>query len=801
MTNKKFINLKLITLITLFIFISNFCLSNDNIITNDQKKLIIDEQLQLAEGLAIRGYYKQAINEYKDIIKRFPNSALIQEAWAQLAYVQAKDGKNKEAINSYNIFLKNYPLSSIYTAVKINYARLLGSLKEKNKREEGINILKEIIDDETTSLHLKEAAAFYLAEIYHTTGKKQDAMDIYEDLGNRTLNKKQIYRAYALLKIANYYTAEKKQQKAIEIYNNIIDNDNLNDEVRIDGYQDLALLYTKNKQYELAADIYGRLAKQFPKTEQANQAVYHKLECLYFAKQYALTVSEIDKLLKSSFIHDKEKLYFIRACSLQQQTLYSAAFKSFMKVIEFKHNTDFYRQAAMQSINCLEKEDKVSEIITLTLKFINDQLLTLQNKKIIIETSAQTINTTQKRVIFWKEVVSSLSDKRIENWCEYKLALSYLDNHQVNEALTHLKNVLNGENKELHPYALNSIISCYLLLNDIKEANKYLDKVIEEYSKSSIFPNALLTKIEICINEQKFDEAYTILNKYNKTLMESENWPKAVYYLGCINYIKENWNEAQANFEKIMSNPNLSNSERSESKLYLALIHIEKRNNKEALKLLLPLIKDNDIINYCNQNIILKLGSFFLETKHYSEALLCFKKIVETTTDNLTEQNAYSGIAKSYLEQGNLADSIKYYKKAAFIKPATANTNIELANLANTLLKDNKPEEALIIFQKILETPSDNKSTIEARMGMARILSKDPDRILRANRYAMSVFILSKNPELCREAMLLSIKLSIKANNIDEAENTWNEYCTNFPKYTEDKKAIEIKNLLFKHLK
>ena len=124
MADKKLF-LKLIVIITIFIPIKSFCFANDNIITNDQKKLIIDEQLQLAEGLTMRGYYKQAISEYKDIIKRFPNSALIQEAWAQLAYVQAKEGNNKEAIETYNTFLKNYPLSSIYTAVKINYADFL----------------------------------------------------------------------------------------------------------------------------------------------------------------------------------------------------------------------------------------------------------------------------------------------------------------------------------------------------------------------------------------------------------------------------------------------------------------------------------------------------------------------------------------------------------------------------------------------------------------------------------------------------------------------------------------------------
>ena len=272
----------------------------DNRITNDKKKLLIDEQLQLADGLTVRGYYNQAINEYKDIIKRFPNSELTQEAWVQLAYTQSIAGKKESALSTYNTFLTQYPKSSIYTAVKVNYARFLGSFDTKDKTEVAIKILVEVINTKTEPEQLKEAASFYLAEIYDNTNKQETAKVIYDALGAKTLNYKNVYRAYALLKTAQIYSEGSQYNKSIDIYNTLIENASLKKEIKLEAFQSLAVLYTNRKMFEQAADIYGRLSNRFPKTIQGEEAVYYRLECFYQAKKYSILIQEIDSLLNSS---------------------------------------------------------------------------------------------------------------------------------------------------------------------------------------------------------------------------------------------------------------------------------------------------------------------------------------------------------------------------------------------------------------------------------------------------------------------------------------------------------------------
>ena len=779
----------------------------DNRITNDKKKLLIDEQLQLADGLTVRGYYNQAINEYKDIIKRFPNSELTQEAWVQLAYTQSIAGKKESALSTYNTFLTQYPKSSIYTAVKVNYARFLGSFDTKDKTEVAIKILVEVINTKTEPEQLKEAASFYLAEIYDNTNKQETAKVIYDSLGAKTLNYKNVYRAYALLKTAQIYSEGSQYNKSIDIYNTLIENASLKKEIKLEAFQSLAVLYTNRKMFEQAADIYGRLSNRFPKTIQGEQAVYYRLECFYQAKKYSILIQEIDSLLNSSSSLNAEKLFFIKACALQQQSLFAEAYKFYLKVLEKKNNSDFYKQSALQSIICLINSKKGSEATAFAIKFSDDKFLPQNIKEAILSLVAEKIGDNSELISFWKKAVSSIVNKKLKIWSEYRLALCFEKGNLPSKALSSFKNILKSKDKFFYPYALYGIMSCNFTLENYKEADKYLEQIISEYSHSEIFTNAILAKVGVSIRNNDYDEAFNILNKYKKELLKSPAWPKVVYFFGCLNYIRANWDEAEINFKEILSNDSLSHREQIESKLYLGLVYIKKDNLKEAIKLLTPIImsesgnknaiacKQKSALNYCSDATIIKLGYFFIKVEKYKSAELCFNKLIENNDDNIL-QEAFLGLAETYLAQNNLKFAIKYYKKAAFIEPLGSDTNLILLKLGKTLLKVKRDEEAVLIFQKILENPTDNNSTIEARMGMARILAKQPDRTLRANRYAMSVFILSKNQQLCIEAMLLSIKLSLQAKNFKEAQNTWNELSRRYPDSLKSEETKEVKNLL-----
>ena len=72
-------------------------------VTGDMKKIYIDEQLRLADGLSQRGHYQMAIDEYRKIIGKFPDDPLAADAFSQLAEAYSSYGDTEKAIKKFAI--------------------------------------------------------------------------------------------------------------------------------------------------------------------------------------------------------------------------------------------------------------------------------------------------------------------------------------------------------------------------------------------------------------------------------------------------------------------------------------------------------------------------------------------------------------------------------------------------------------------------------------------------------------------------------------------------------------------------
>jgi hypothetical protein len=60
----------------------------------------------------------------------------------------------------------------------------------------------------------------------------------------------------------------------------------------------------------------------------------------------------------------------------------------------------------------------------------------------------------------------------------------------------------------------------------------------------------------------------------------------------------------------------------------------------------------------------------------------------------------------------------------------------------------------------------------------------------------MAVFILGTDPDLCVEAMLLSVRLSLRQGRPDEAASTWRELRHRFPDALASDEARQTADLL-----
>jgi len=767
--------------ISLFIvFVFSFKLLGSSTINNDEKKLLINEQLRLADGLVERGYFNNAINEYENLISRFPNNRLVDEAWAQLAYAQSKSGNIKNAFKTYQTFLKNFPNSPIHTAVKINYARLLGSQKSINDKKKSLEILKNTLILNNISEPLKEAAQFYTAEIYSDLNEHNKAFVIYSELSSKSLSDKFIFRIYALFKIAERDYNNKMYNQAILHYERIIEKINSNDEIVMDALQSLAMIYIQQLKYDSAAIIYGRLITRFSGTDQSKKAEYYRLECLYRGGKYTLVVKESDSLLSSDKSVNKELIYYLKASSLMKLDYYSSAYTCFTEILETGKDSEYYQESAIKSIICLLKQNRNKHAEVSAIDLSNSKILTEETKEAILELVAKSLHDDNKLIAFWTLVQESVKGRILSSWISYNLGMVLENSGQFTKALRQYDKILKSDDQLLLPFALNGIISCRLALGSVDDTQKFLDRIINQHQDSPVFPNAVIIKTELLIKNNQFKEALELLNKYQFKLSDTLVNNRARFYLGSLLFIEKKWDKSEGYFLNLLLEKGIPEDELIEVEVYLGLIYIEKQEIDKANKILIPLIINNVIFEYCSNETILKLSEFFSDQKNYNISKICFNWLVQC--DNIEiSQEALVGLANIMIKEDKSTLALQYLRKASLIGGDTIQSNIALNKLGELLVELNRNQEAVLVFQKILSSHTDKNSAAEARFGMAEVLSKDPGRLTRANYYAMSVFILSNDPKLCIKAMILSIRLSIRLEKLKEAKNTFNELIKRFP--------------------
>ncbi|MFA6569090.1 MAG: tetratricopeptide repeat protein, partial [Victivallales bacterium] len=148
-------------------------------------------------------------------------------------------------------------------------------------------------------------------------------------------------------------------------------------------------------------------------------------------------------------------------------------------------------------------------------------------------------------------------------------------------------------------------------------------------------------------------------------------------------------------------------------------------------------------------------------------------------------------------KNGDNDKALSFYREGEKIKTEDKELYSELlSHLGMALMKRGNRNEAVLVFEKCIETSGDNSASARSRLGLAKILSESEEDLNRANRYAMSVFILSGEPSLSEEAIILSIEISLKQNKRGEAKATFEELKKRFPQALKRDKVKNLQMLL-----
>ncbi len=770
--------------------------SGGHVVSNDEKKLYIDEQIRFAEGLRKRKHYDLAIEEYKRLVGRFKDNPIVAQAWANLARVLAEKGDYDAAFKTFDYFFKTFPDSRIFHATKLRRALALHSSKIPGGKKEAEKALTELEGDSKAPAIIRDAAAYHLASFVLSDGRTEEAMKKFAALAKLgvTSSPEHDFRASAAMRLATILAKRNKIKEAMAAIRPLVSGKGLSSDIRSRAMYALGSLALREKDYASADKLFAELAALFPSNALAVEASKNRLSVLFRLGDYQSVALESDKLLKRRDIStaDLADIHALKGAALAKLGFDIKALKEFEFVLKSKFTSSETRRfAELQRVKTLLNSGNTAAALATGERIVNANPLDggLACDVIVLLKSKA---PPAKIEALLKKAVARLDTATLEgSSTRLQLASLLSSRGKRDEALKILDFVAEKGFPRLKPYATLAAARVLESKGDIAEALKKLEELVRTCSSKDIRPDAMLkTAVLLLRDEKQWDSAVAYLDEIGKKYPGTSFAAAAIFYKGFLEFQKGRWDAAEKILRQAVSpknkelSPVLSNS----AKVYLAWTFLRKKDFKQALAVAEKL--PAEAFRSAPPAFLEETGRIALKNAH-DLANRCFAAL-SASNDPVERQHGIIGKAKLAVAAGDSVKAIDIYKEASKMTADPVATNKAILALGELLAQRGNDDEAVLYIEKCLENPVDKAVSAKARLALAKILSKKPDRLKVANRYAMSVFVLSPNNDTCAEAMLLSAELSIRANNISEARDTFREFRKRFPDRLSSKRAKGI---------
>lgn len=765
-------------------------------VTNDQKKVYIDEQIRFADGLVARGHFDLAIEEYKRLIEKFPKDELVAEAWIQLAeaYADKKDFTN--SFKTFETFFDHFPNIKITPAASLRYALTLYKSNDEKNKEKAIRLLNKLKSNSKIPLIIQEASAYHLGKIHLKSKNLKQAEALFLSLAKKkVLDKSHNFRAYAAIELASI----KSPKEAIIILQPIIETTTLPPEIIKSAAWQLGDLLYEDQQFGEAAAVFAKLTILYPDSLMGKEARYRRLECLYRMQDYTQVVSETDKLLKSKKllnIKSPERLLYLKALALKKLKFYPQAITIFQQLFNKKENSNIWPLAAYSFIECLLEEKKEKDAAQTVLIYTIRNDLPPDTLKDIILLLINFSNNNPKYISLIDNALKNIPEKEeAYSSLQLKKAALLIKSGQESEAIKIYQKVAANGVEFLRPYALMGLAQTYSSQNKNNEAIGAYKKILKNYPKTPLYADSMLRIAVLLLQDKKqWQNAADYLKNLVTRFPDTEQAASAIFYQAYMMFEEKKYSEAEKKLIMLTSDKEISEEIRQDAINYIIWIYLRMERMDEARLAIKE--SEKSILERGSPLFLNEMADAILD-KNPEMAAKAYTKAAQKGNPQ-QQQEALLGLAEAQIKLGDPVKAIETLKTAAKINQDPVLTATAQNKLGNLLFSRGKKTEAVLIFEKCLENPVNKTVSAQARLGLAKILAVDKASQKRANRYAMSVFILSNDPEICSEAMLLSMNISIEMGNKKEAESTWEEFSKRFPKLAEKPEALKTKAKLDK---
>lgn len=246
----------------------------------------------------------------------------------------------------------------------------------------------------------------------------------------------------------------------------------------------------------------------------------------------------------------------------------------------------------------------------------------------------------------------------------------------------------------------------FLRRNDLANAKKYFDNVIQEYSETSSAPPALYGNARIAELGNKPQEAIQLYQAVLQKYPNDEVAPRVQLSLGNAYYAQEQWDPAARQFKAVLDNEARAPELAQFAMNNLILAYKELNLNDAALELTRKYIErfpdDPELINKR-----IEIGVLYQKLGYYDQAVLHLQGLLENANADLEAEIRYY-IGEALFYKGDYQQAILEFLKVPYL--VTKRTKVDWIATSYYMAgqsyeKMSKFDQAIAMYKQIIERP------------------------------------------------------------------------------------------------
>jgi TolA-binding protein len=733
-------------------------------------------ELAVADGLYIRKLYDLAVPEYEKYLSEFLTDPGRPSAMYRLADCYANLGQEQPALNTYRMLVDEVATGEFVGSAAFR----LGSREFDKKNFQEAALLYEKAYVNAKSPEVKLTARYFQAKCLELTGKKTEAGAAYADIVK--FNGKNPYRDAARLSLAYFALENNQKQQALDLFTDL-GNDAEKPAVKAEAMTRAGILAADLKQKDKADLLFKGAIALNAEGKWKQIAELEEMKLQYEGDKFSQVLDSYAKSTNTPGDETRPSVMLLVANSYRQLGKQQKALELYNLLIRIYPNTSEAYDARYQrlvSLDAIKDPSLVAEVDSYLATGPNRDRAD-KAKLLKAQTLFQQKKFEPAAKLYLELTNSSLADSYRAD-CYYAAGFSFLQLNDSPSAIHAFTGLIDKFPK--HRMTSKALLKRALLFQESKNLPAALNdfnKIIADYPASDEAETAMLQKGLTLGQQADYQQMTATFRALLKEHPNSTGAAQANYWIGWAAFEGKHYEDAIAPLTKARE----LNPEEFAEKTTLRLILCDQnlRRKQEAAKEIDGFIQKDPqrvsmVLDVCRW-----LGSEFYNDNNFEQASKYFGLMTKNSEPAKVDKGIWLNYAKalnnlkSYQDAN---DAINHYLELATDPPDRAQGFLVLGD-AQLGAKD--LDASTKSAEQALELQPEGRLNAEARMLIGDVESARGNYENAARSY-MSVALLYEDPEVTPRALQHAYEAFQKAGNEPQATKTLSELKTRFPNYT-----------------